>query len=538
MSSPTKGKPGTKLKLNIGSALSTTTHESPPPSAGPTKIKIKFGGAGAGAGASAAQSPAPTPTIKIAPPKPKKARKPSAATTPKKAPVPAGPSPAAQSKKRAQPTEEDDHPQDAPADVVAQPQIKRLKLTAKAPTTPVIRTKLKGKPPTRPLGSGYDSESSDREPDPIIEEEFILRMTPGEDCEYLRQAIQEKMIGVPLSQGGADVTMKFFNKYGRRAVITIRGKHYAATMVDLPGVVEGMKSWDRRGWWKTADIARMLLVLGQVPTEEAAQMMPLPPAIDPKTHQYSHGLTPPLHHARRRRFRKRVHAKTIEAVEDEVERLLGEDAICNPGTSKYEMIQLGQLTRENSVGQQDGYDMQESAANGYDMDAEGEVDNGAYYDYDDGEAGLEADLEQAMMAANDDEIASTPAAETAETPSASAVEAAPVGAGEATSPEAPTPSGAATGEESSDEDEEEAAAAAAADEAGEQVVDEDTLERQRELQRQKEEIADLEQAIKNETAKLDKVFNVHLKRKLTVKICSLQAELDLKRGTTGEEEEE
>ena len=41
---------------------------------------------------------------------------------------------------------------------------------------------------------------------------------------------------------------------------------------------------------------------------------------------WPHGITPPLHHVRKRRFRKRVNKRTIESVEEEVERLLGEDA--------------------------------------------------------------------------------------------------------------------------------------------------------------------------------------------------------------------
>jgi len=42
---------------------------------------------------------------------------------------------------------------------------------------------------------------------------------------------------------------------------------------------------------------------------------------------WPHGLTPPLHHVRKRRFRKRVNRRTIESVEQEVERLLDEDAL-------------------------------------------------------------------------------------------------------------------------------------------------------------------------------------------------------------------
>ena len=42
---------------------------------------------------------------------------------------------------------------------------------------------------------------------------------------------------------------------------------------------------------------------------------------------WPHGITPPLHHARKRRFRRRVNKRTIESVEQEVERLLEQDAL-------------------------------------------------------------------------------------------------------------------------------------------------------------------------------------------------------------------
>jgi transcription initiation factor TFIID subunit 7 len=42
---------------------------------------------------------------------------------------------------------------------------------------------------------------------------------------------------------------------------------------------------------------------------------------------WPHGITPPLHHTRKRRFRRRVNKRTIESVEQEVERLLEQDAL-------------------------------------------------------------------------------------------------------------------------------------------------------------------------------------------------------------------
>lgn len=43
-------------------------------------------------------------------------------------------------------------------------------------------------------------------------------------------------------------------------------------------------------------------------------------------YNYPHGLTPPLKHVRKRRFRKKLSKRAIEEVEREVERLLEIDA--------------------------------------------------------------------------------------------------------------------------------------------------------------------------------------------------------------------
>ena len=59
--------------------------------------------------------------------------------------------------------------------------------------------------------------------------------------------------------------------------------------------------------------------------EEEAKTILLPKLIDPDTFQYPHGLTLPIHYARKRRFRKRISRTTIKAIEDAVEKLLEED---------------------------------------------------------------------------------------------------------------------------------------------------------------------------------------------------------------------
>jgi transcription initiation factor TFIID subunit 7 len=46
----------------------------------------------------------------------------------------------------------------------------------------------------RDAGLGYDSEASDREDDPAIEEQIILRCRPGEDAEYLKSCLERKEV--------------------------------------------------------------------------------------------------------------------------------------------------------------------------------------------------------------------------------------------------------------------------------------------------------------------------------------------------------
>lgn len=400
--------------------------------------------------------------------------------------------------------------------------IKRLKLisTKKTPTTPFIKIKAKGKPPTRPLGVGYDSEASDCEEDPAIEEEFILRMQPGDDCEYLRKAIEEKSWGAK-SQGGADIKLKFLRSDGRRAVLIIRGRVYAATLVDLPCIVEGMKSWDRRGFWKTADICQMLLVLGVVPTEGDALEYPIPKAdVNKDTWAYSHGLTPPMRWVRKRRFRHRVDVRTIEAAEAEVERLFRLDAE-SLSTVKYELTDLDALNREIN-------DPEEESDYG-DQDAEGEPEGDDYFgnaadDRDD----LEADLERAIMGDDDDsrEMRHNAAFDAATT-EATSHDSPSVEQGH-TDSESGTP--AAVKEDSGDDD-------SGSDDDGEDV-DEDLLEQQADLMRQREEIADLKAAIDGQHAEYERVKNDILKKKILGKINSLKADLALKQAAIGEGEDD
>lgn len=97
----------------------------------------------------------------------------------------------------------------------------------------------------------------------------------------------------------------------RRAIFHIGETSYNAKLVDLPAVIEAQKTLDNRQMFKVADICQMLLVESPIdaPSTDAngATNPPEPSkAFDVKDFIWPHGLTPPLRHVRKRRFRKRV----------------------------------------------------------------------------------------------------------------------------------------------------------------------------------------------------------------------------------------
>ena len=428
-------------------------------------------------------------------------------------------------------------------------------LKVKTPITPHASELKKKAKITRPPGVGYDSEASDRELDPAIEEDLVLRMAgaAADQCDYLSRAIEERKIGLPVAQGGVSFSIQFLHPQGRRALVKVGKQRYAATLVDLPCIVEGMKSWDRKTWYKGADICQILLVLGPVDGEEQCMEYPLPTDVNPKTWQYAHGLTPPMRNVRKRRFRKRANNTQIQEVEDIVDRLLAADEESVRRT-KAEVLDNDRLYREGStrsvsdgslLGRGSELDEGTEMADVGDEDAEGSIDENEFTQ-DFNATGLQESAEEAMSPADDELEADLERAmmETSPVPEPpSSVNQRANSMTTATSTPAATPSfpnaddvsssaaepdgGISSSSSSSDED---------ASEVGDddEDVDEDLLERQQFIQRQKEEIADLEAAIKNEEAKLVNVSNAIFRKKGLEKIRSLREDLVRKKEGIGE----
>lgn len=87
-------------------------------------------------------------------------------------------------------------PQPRPTPSSSANAIPRIRLKSSAAATTKIRIRNQ-----KDVGLGYDSEASDREDDPAIEEQIILRCRPGEDAEYLRDCLERKEV--------PDVMIKF-----------------------------------------------------------------------------------------------------------------------------------------------------------------------------------------------------------------------------------------------------------------------------------------------------------------------------------------
>ncbi|KDR73499.1 hypothetical protein GALMADRAFT_251208 [Galerina marginata CBS 339.88] len=199
----------------------------------------------------------------------------------------------------------------------------------KSKPQPKLKLKLSDKAASQAPGmsflGAYDRELDSDDDDLAFEEQFILRMPPGEDCDKLRKAISSREVG-------NDIWFKF--KDSRRAIFHIGNNTYSAKLVDLPCVVESQKTLDGKQMFKVADICQMLVVDKKIPSED--QLMK-DKSFNIDEFIWPHGLTPPLHHVRKRRFRKRVNRRTIESVEQEVERLLDEDTLASE--VKYDVLE-------------------------------------------------------------------------------------------------------------------------------------------------------------------------------------------------------
>ncbi|GAA5993330.1 hypothetical protein JCM5350_001568 [Sporobolomyces pararoseus] len=172
---------------------------------------------------------------------------------------------------------------------------------------------------------GWDRElDSDPEEPLAVEEHFVLRVPP-EIAPRLKDLTDKRDLP-------PDVWFKF--KDSRRAVFHMGNKLYGAKLVDLPALLESQRLTGVGGQTvKVADVSQMLLVEEEI--QEESQVT-AGRTFNIEDFVYPHGITPPLKHVRKRRFRRRINRRTIEQVETAVEKLLEADAKAEK--VQYEML--------------------------------------------------------------------------------------------------------------------------------------------------------------------------------------------------------
>ncbi|KAL1852131.1 hypothetical protein Daus18300_012278 [Diaporthe australafricana] len=363
---------------------------------------------------------------------------------------------------------------------------------------------------SRENGSGYDSEMEDAEEDPIVEEQIVLRMMEGPECDYINSCLDSKKF----PSGGMDFKLRWLNE--RRAVVTVQGRMYAAVLVDMPTITEGMKTWDKKLMVKSADISQMLLVFARVNDEASARTAELPKVIF-DGHRWPHGLTPPMHDAVHRRFRKRLHKSEILNKEQEVQRLLQADK--NAISTRYEWIDERRDTMQ--AGTPD-LDLQDAEG---EEDAEGEIDDG--WDMGTNEIDMiDADIEAELEAELNDlgsEAAETPIQEGA-TPAAFApqtpagAEAAEVKDGDRASVEGES------GEDYDDDD----------DDDSDDDANEEEKERREQIRGVREDVRDIEKQIRALESELATKTNIILRRRIEGRIKGHKEDRQLKLASIGE----
>lgn len=172
-----------------------------------------------------------------------------------------------------------------------------------------------------------------------LENQFILRL-PAEPAKILREAIRAGAMNL---KDRVSIKMEPDMRFGE-----VRLDHWLlhAKLLDLPTIMESLKTIDNKSLYKTADICQVLICSTEedppAPEEEAPKKKKDPNKVD-KKYLWPHGITPPLKNVRKRRFRKTLKKKYVEApeIEKEVKRLLRVD---NEAVNvKWEIISEDQL---------------------------------------------------------------------------------------------------------------------------------------------------------------------------------------------------
>lgn len=161
---------------------------------------------------------------------------------------------------------------------------------------------------------------SDRDEPLHMEEQFILRLPENHTMtRKVSELVHSRELGTRKGAAKFEGEPWFKFRDARRAIFGFgkpddvkRSETYQARLVDLPSIVESHKTLDQgKHMFKSADIVQMLIVdeqqpvkAGQDPGEKDKEK-----PFNIEDYVFDSGLTPPLQHARKRRFRRRANRR-------------------------------------------------------------------------------------------------------------------------------------------------------------------------------------------------------------------------------------
>ncbi|VDP66309.1 unnamed protein product [Schistosoma mattheei] len=125
----------------------------------------------------------------------------------------------------------------------------------------------------------------------------------------------------------------------RHTIVRYNGQVYQGQIMDLPCIIESLKTTDKKNFYKTANICQMMICTQgdeTGPLRGTAAYLDNRPGSRNKTFdishenrefQFLHGITPPLKNVLHRRFRKTRRKRFVDMpkIEKEVKQLLRAD---------------------------------------------------------------------------------------------------------------------------------------------------------------------------------------------------------------------
>ena len=113
----------------------------------------------------------------------------------------------------------------------------------------------------------YDRELDLDDEDLAFEEQFILRIPPGDDCDKLKKSIFSREVGDDVVQVQRCVPGSYKSPLhcfiiildSRCAVFHVGNSLYSANLVDPPCIPESQKTLDDKQMFKFADICQVAI---------------------------------------------------------------------------------------------------------------------------------------------------------------------------------------------------------------------------------------------------------------------------------------